>query len=190
MVLRHGPGTRGGWVALRAALLLVLASGPAQAQGPAPARPVFVDGQAQIVPAFQDSTQWIREELWVETEFDSDGDGRRDRVHVNVSRPRQTQTEGLKVPVVYESSPYFAGTSGPRQHLRDVRQALGSPPPPRTSQPAITYQNPRPRIARRDGQSPTWVSRGFAVVHSEAPGTGLSQGCPTVGGPPEVLAPP
>ena len=26
-----------------------------------------------------------------------------------------------------------------------------------------------------------WVRRGFAVVHSEAPGTGLSQGCPTVG---------
>jgi X-Pro dipeptidyl-peptidase len=34
-----------------------------------------------------------------------------------------------------------------------------------------------------------WVPRGFAVVHSEAPGTGLSQGCPTVGGPPEALAP-
>jgi X-Pro dipeptidyl-peptidase len=35
----------------------------------------------------------------------------------------------------------------------------------------------------------TWVPRGFAVVHSEAPGTGLSQGCPTVGGAPEELAP-
>ena len=35
----------------------------------------------------------------------------------------------------------------------------------------------------------TWVPRGFAVVHSEAPGTGLSDGCPTVGGPPEALAP-
>jgi X-Pro dipeptidyl-peptidase len=35
----------------------------------------------------------------------------------------------------------------------------------------------------------TWVPRGFAVVHSESPGTGLSQGCPTVGGPNEELAP-
>ena len=26
------------------------------------------------------------------------------------------------------------------------------------------------------------MPRGFAVVHSESPGTGLSQGCPTVGG--------
>ena len=34
-----------------------------------------------------------------------------------------------------------------------------------------------------------WVPRGFAVVHSEAPGTGLSQGCPTVGGSPRNCAP-
>jgi X-Pro dipeptidyl-peptidase len=33
------------------------------------------------------------------------------------------------------------------------------------------------------------VPRGFAVVHSEAPGTGLSTGSPTVGGAPERLAP-
>ena len=35
----------------------------------------------------------------------------------------------------------------------------------------------------------TWVPRGFAVVHSDSPGTGLSQGCPTVGGENEALAP-
>jgi X-Pro dipeptidyl-peptidase len=33
------------------------------------------------------------------------------------------------------------------------------------------------------------VPRGFAVVHSDAPGTGLSQGCVTVGADPEQLAP-
>ena len=64
------------------------------------ARPVFVDGQAQIVPAFQDAAQWIRQTLWVETEFDSDGDGKRDRVFTDVTRPRQTDTAGLKVPVI------------------------------------------------------------------------------------------
>ncbi|MEX2284189.1 MAG: Xaa-Pro dipeptidyl-peptidase, partial [Gemmatimonadota bacterium] len=86
--------------------------------------PVFVDGQAQIVPGFADSTQWIRLVLWVQTEFDTDGDGKRDRVYVDVTRPRQTDTEGLKVPVVYETSPYFAGTSGPRQFLWDVKQEV------------------------------------------------------------------
>ena len=151
------------------------------------ARPVFVDGQAQVVPAFQDSTQWIRQRLWVETEFDSDGDGKRDRVHVDVTRPRQTDTEGLKVPVVYESSPYFAGTSGNRQFLWDVKQELGGPPPPRTSQPAPQHRPDRTRIS--NSQVNDWVPRGFAVVHSEAPGTGLSQGCVTVGGDPERFAP-
>ncbi|MCJ7627930.1 MAG: Xaa-Pro dipeptidyl-peptidase, partial [Longimicrobiales bacterium] len=150
------------------------------------AAPVFVDGQAQIVPAFGDSTQWIREELWVETEFDSDGDGRMDRVHVAVVRQRQTESEGLKVPVVYESSPYFAGTSGARQFLWDVRQEVGAEPPPREHQPPPT---PRITAGISSSQVETWVPRGFAVVHSEAPGTGLSQGCPTVGGPPEALAP-
>ena len=63
--------------------------------------PVFEDGQAQIVDAFADESTWIREELWVETEFDSDGDGKLDRVHVAVVRQAQTDSEGLKVPVVY-----------------------------------------------------------------------------------------
>jgi len=149
--------------------------------------PVFTNGQAQVVPGFQDSTLWIRQRLWVETEFDSDGDGRRDRVHVDVTRPRQTETEGLKVPVVYESSPYFAGTSGARQFLWDVKQEIGVASPPRTSQPAIAFQPNRTRIS--NSQVNDWVPRGFAVVHSESPGTGLSQGCPTVGGDNESLAP-
>ena len=33
----------------------------------------------------------------------------------------------------------------------------------------------------------TWVPRGFAVVHSESPGSGYSDGCPTSGGTNETL---
>jgi X-Pro dipeptidyl-peptidase len=158
----------------------------ASAQAAGRAGPVFRDGQAQVVPAFADSTAWIREEVWVETEFDSDGDGRPDRMHVAIVRPRQTATEGLRVPVVYESSPYYSGTSGPRQYLWDVRQEVDGPPSPRASQPSVE-QRVRPGIS--NSHVADWVPRGFAVVHSEAPGTGLSQGCPTVGGPTEALAP-
>jgi X-Pro dipeptidyl-peptidase len=125
--------------------------------------------------------------LWVETEFDLDGDGKRDRMFVDVTRPQQTETEGLKVPTIYESSPYFAGTSGDRKFLWDVKQEVGAPPPPRTSQPGVTYRPTRPNVST--SQVNTWVPRGFAVVHSDAPGTGLSQGCPTVGDAPEQLAP-
>ena len=148
--------------------------------------PVFYNGQAQIVPGFQDKTKWIKQELWVETEFDSDGDGKKDRVHVDVTRPVQTDTENLKVAVVYESSPYFAGTMK-NQKMWDVKHELGEAPPPRPVNEQAKFIPVRPEIARTEID--TWVPRGFAVVHSEAPGTGLSQGCPTVGGAPEELAP-
>jgi X-Pro dipeptidyl-peptidase len=171
-------------VVVGAALTAIIS---AQTQPPQPARPLFVDGQAQIVPAFQDAKLWVRQTLWVETEFDSDGDGKHDRVFVDVWRPQQTETEGLKVPVVYESSPYFAGTSGPREYLWDVKQEVGATPSPRKSQPAIEFKPTRPYVS--NSMVDTWVPRGFAVVHSEAPGTGLSQGCVTVGKAPEVLAP-
>lgn len=160
----------------------------ADAQGQTPAQPVFVAGQAQIVPVFADSTEWIRHDLWVETEFDSDGDGRPDRMHVSVVRPKQTDTEGLKVPVIYETSPYFAGTgSGNLRYFWDVRHEIGETPPLRLEMPPAPYRPLRPTIAR--SQIGTWVPRGFAVVHSSSPGTGLSQGCPTVGGPNESLGP-
>ena len=162
----------------------MFAQAPAQSERTVP---VFTDGQAQIVPGFQDATQWIRQTLWVETEFDSDGDKKRDRVFVDVTRPKQTDTEGLKVPVIYESSPYFAGTSGDRKFLWNVNQEVGAEPPPRTSQPGIDFKPARPNVST--SQVNTWVPRGFAVVHSDAPGTGLSQGCPTVGDAPEQLAP-
>jgi X-Pro dipeptidyl-peptidase len=158
------------------------------AQTPAsPAKPVFVDGQAQIVPEFQDAAQWVRQTLWVETEFDSDKDGGRDRVFTDVTRPRQTETEGLKVPVIYQASPYFAGTSGPRQFLWDVKQELGLESPPRQHQPPPTFRPVRENVSGSLVQA--WVPRGFAVVHSDQPGTGLSQGCVTVGSVPEEFAP-
>lgn len=100
-------------------LLIFLAGVPAltaalAAQSPA-ARPIFRNGQAQVVQAFNDPARWIRQSLWVETTFDSDGDGKRDRVFVDVTRPGQTETERLKVPIIYESSPYFARTSGGKE---------------------------------------------------------------------------
>lgn len=152
------------------------------------AGPIFVDGQAQVVPAFENSSEWVRHDLWVETEFDSDGDGKLDRMHVSVVRQSQTETEGLKVPVIYETSPYFSGTgSTSNEYMWDPKHELGATPPKRTSPPPITTRVNRPTISR--GHIRTWLPRGFAVVHSCSPGTGLSQGCPTVGGLNEALAP-
>ncbi|MBK8181350.1 MAG: Xaa-Pro dipeptidyl-peptidase [Planctomycetes bacterium] len=173
-------------------LLLVQAALPASAQDqktPAPgAVPVFEDGQAQVVEGFKDSKLWIQHDLWVEAPFDSDGNGEPDRLHVDVTRPRQTDTEGLKVAVVYSSSPYFSGT-GPddRQYFWDPKQELGGKPPKRTPMPSIPFESKRPLMS--NDLISTWVPRGFAVVHSASPGTGLSEGCPTVGGANESQAP-
>ena len=149
---------------------------------------VIEDGQAQVVPAFADSTTWIRHELWVETGFDTDGDGRPDRVHVDVTRPAQT-ADGLKVPVIYETSPYYSGVAGLNfDHFWDLRQEVGGEPPARDPfPPTIPHQASQPVISNAHVR--TWVPRGFAVIHSQSPGTGQSQGCPTVGGTNESLAP-
>ncbi len=150
--------------------------------------PVFKDGEAQVVPAFEDATKWIRHDLWVETEFDTDGDGLPDRMHVAVTRPEQTETEGLKLPVIYESSPYFAGVaSGSLEYFWDVRHEVGTVPPERTHPPEIKRWGERPIIS--NSQIDTWVPRGYVVVHSSSPGTGLSDGSPPVGGDDEALAP-
>ncbi len=150
-------------------------------------KPVFKDGEAQIVDAFKDASKWIRHDLWVETTFDTDGDGKLDRMHVSVTRPAQTETEGLKLPVVYVSSPYFAGVaSGGSELFWDVKHELGETVDP-PFDPGVKRRGERPIIS--NSHIKTWVPRGYIVVHSSSPGTGLSQGAPTVGGKNESLAP-
>jgi len=161
---------------------------PAENQQTKTVVPVIVNGEVQKIAAFDNPDTWIKQDLWVETEFDTDGDGKKDRMHVDVTRPAQTETEGLKLPVIYESSPYFAGTASmDKQYNWNVRQELNGPSPSRKKAPPIVRTGKRPIIS--NSQTRAWVPYGFIVVHSSAPGTGLSQGCPTVGTRIEALAP-
>src|SRR6201991_4208081 len=129
----------------------------APAPEPAPAVPTFVNGLAQNVFS-ANSADWINGEVWVESDFDSDGDGKKDRMHADYSLPKETSTDGLKVPVVYEDRPFA---------------------------PFWASRNTSPSISTI--YESTWLPRGFAVVHSESPGTGYSDGCPTSGGRNETL---
>jgi X-Pro dipeptidyl-peptidase len=152
------------------------------------AQPVFEDGEAQIVEAFSDPDTWIRHDLWVETGFDTDGDGRPDRMHVAVTRPEQTEAGGLRLPVIYISSPYFAGVAGGGlEYFWDIRHEVGAVPPERAHPDEIKRRGERPVIS--NSHLKTWVPRGYIVVHSSSPGTGLSDGSPTCGGMNESLAP-
>ncbi|NDE04806.1 MAG: Xaa-Pro dipeptidyl-peptidase, partial [Flavobacteriia bacterium] len=151
------------------------------------AKPIFREGQAQLVPAFSDASEWIKEELWVQTNFDSDQNGKLDRMHVFLTRPVQTNTEGLKLPVIYTSSPYFAGTGGDsKSYYWDVNHEIGATPPPHKHAVAKRKEN-RPLEAYFQDQ--TWVKRGYITVYSSSPGTGFSDGVPTIGGENEKLAP-
>ena len=152
------------------------------------AKPVFKDGEAQIVDAFNTPGKWVRHDLWVETSFNTDGDDKPDRMHVSVTRPYQTDTEGLKLPVIYVTSPYFAGVAPDVKGLFwDVNHELGELPKTERVHPEVTRIGKRPIISNSHIRK--WVPRGYIVVHSSSPGTGLSQGAPTVGGENESLAP-
>ncbi|MEO0570831.1 MAG: Xaa-Pro dipeptidyl-peptidase [Bacteroidota bacterium] len=155
--------------------------------GNAQTKPFFENGEAQIVDAFTDPSKWIRHDLFVETEFDTDGDGKLDRMHVAVTRPEQTETEGLKLPIIYVSSPYFAGVAPDVKGLFwNVEHELGAMAEERVH-PEVVRRGKRPIIS--NSHIKKWVPRGYIVVHSSSPGTGFSQGAPTVGGDNESLAP-
>ncbi|WP_430467920.1 Xaa-Pro dipeptidyl-peptidase [Winogradskyella ouciana] len=151
------------------------------------AKPIFKDGEAQIVEAFNYPDNWLRHDLWVETEFDTDGDGEKDRMHVSVTRPEQTETEGLKLPVIYVTSPYFAGVAADAPGtMWDIKHELGGKSKERFH-PEVKRRGERPIISNSHIRK--WVPRGYIVVHSSSPGTGLSDGAPTIGGKNESLAP-
>jgi X-Pro dipeptidyl-peptidase len=152
------------------------------------AAPVFENGEAQIVEAFNNPEDWVHHDLWVETEFDSDGDGDLDRMHVSISRPKQTETEGLKLPVIYITSPYFAGVAPDLPgSMWNVKRELGGKSEERVHSEVKRRAAPRPMISYSHIKK--WLPRGYVIVHSSSPGTGYSDGAPTIGGKNESLAP-
>jgi X-Pro dipeptidyl-peptidase len=189
---------------LTAALLALFAAtaGPAAAADPTPP-PWLIVENGQTQPQF-DFAQAIEETVFVETELDSDGDGRRDRVRIQISRPAETETQGYKVPVVFEHSPY-RGDFGPavnhnvdfdvlpQENLFGNRAARArSARAARSKRARASSARARARlIARADlpGSSLDnyYVPRGYAVVLGESIGTFNSDGCPTVGDRVETL---
>jgi len=152
------------------------------------AAPVFENGEAQIVEAFNNPEDWVHHDLWVETEFDSDGDGDLDRMHVSVSRPKQTETEDLKLPIIYITSPYFAGVAQDLPgSMWNVKRELGGKSEERVHPEVKRKAAPRPMISYSHIKK--WLPRGYVIVHSSSPGTGYSDGAPTIGGKNESLAP-
>jgi X-Pro dipeptidyl-peptidase len=146
--------------------------------------PIVKDGMLEPVTEYSDTTEWIKQRVWVETNFDSDHDGKMDRVHVDIVRPAAAEKAGLKLPVIMKASPYLGRGQGDVDW--NVDQELGAPPPHRTPPP---YKAPfTDATPIKAGYAAQWVPRGLIAVDAEQVGTGLSTGCPTSGDTPERVS--
>jgi X-Pro dipeptidyl-peptidase len=182
--------------------VFAMAAGPAAAADPAPPPWLAVEnGQTQ--PQF-DFAQAVEEVVFVETELDSDRDGRRDRVRIQISRPAETETQGYKVPVVFEHSPYRGDFGDAVNHDVDLdvlpqENLFGDRAAKARSARAARSKRVRARSARARARLRAradlpdsdldnfYVPRGYAVVLGESIGTFNSDGCPTVGDRVETL---
>jgi len=129
----------------------------------------------------------VEETLFVQTTVDSDLDGVKDRVRVRLSRPGETETQGIKVPVVFEHSPYRYNTGGGENHNVDFSVLPQEGIQPNTTRAAVAGAVAKPAPDLPGSLDNYWVPRGYAVVLGESIGTGFSDGCPTVGDMKETL---
>jgi X-Pro dipeptidyl-peptidase len=152
-------------------VLLMLPMAPAVAAG-TPTGPIFSGGQAQ--PVF-DPRNVVREDLYVDAHVDSDHDGQDAQIHVVVVRPEATE-HGLRVPVVYQVSPYSVDMNSASAHNVDTDLYVPGRP-----------EGDAPQPGSRSGYEDFLLARGYAVVYADSLGTGRSTGCPTIGGRGETI---
>ncbi|MBN6057350.1 Xaa-Pro dipeptidyl-peptidase [Nonomuraea sp. RK-328] len=167
-------------LAMSLSVLLALSWGPPPAAAGVPAA-VVADGVTQPVFSRADA---IKQTVYVEVAgTDSDGDGAPDRVAVDVLRPKETE-QGLKVPVIMESSPYYAGGNDVANHVVDV-DADGNP------LPTLRARGADKLLAEPfDGYYDNYfLPRGYAIALVENLGSGRATGCPTTGDRNETAGP-
>lgn len=150
----------------------------------------FFNGKS--LPVF-DTSQVIREVVYVETDLDTDQDNKSDLIQVSIFRPKETD-DGLKVPALYTASPYFGGIIANEKRNHSVDENLTD---------ATNFDNPQyeplPKVkAKKPGnenETPTEVAvhhssyplneyllaRGFASVFAGAIGTSGSDGLRNTG---------
>ncbi|AWS48488.1 Xaa-Pro dipeptidase [Streptosporangium sp. 'caverna'] len=187
-------------VAVPSGVLPAAAAQPAAAQ-PAAAQPATAQplaAQPATAPIENNETQpvYSRADALTETVFvevarvDSDSDGRPDRVAVDIMRPKETAA-GLKVPVIMEASPYYAGGNDVPNHVVD----LDGSDPAGMEYRHNKFSDLRDEMFGLDDSSAAraiappftgyydnyFVPRGYAVALVENLGSGRATGCPTTG---------
>ncbi|MBW8482373.1 Xaa-Pro dipeptidyl-peptidase [Actinomadura sp. PM05-2] len=154
------------WTAALAAATLAAALSVNGTAAAAPAPKIVVkDGATQPAFSYADA---IREHVYVRSPLDGDGDGKRDLVNVDIVRPKESGRD-LKVPVIMDASPYYDNLGRGNEGERKTYDAAGNP-----QKFPLFYDN-------------YFVPRGYAFLAVDMAGTARSEGCPSTGGPSDVL---
>jgi len=185
---RHRIGSFGAAV-LRSSVLIgvMIVVAPVVPAGAQDAPGIVVeDGMTQPVFAFEDA---VEQRVYVETEVDSNHDGALDRVAIDISRPGETETGDLKVPVIFEHSPYredvWFDVPYPSVLVDELPQTSLVRPSNEASTGTGAPRRPSPDLPGT--LDDYYVPRGYAVVLGQSIGTGSSDGCPTSGDMAETL---
>lgn len=168
-------------------------------------KPLLFNGKAQAV---FDTSELLRDVVYVESSQDTDHDGQRDLLKVEVLRPAET-ADGLKVPVLFTSSPYNQGTNDaegealthnvnvpltPKQPvqrtLADVTAPDVTPAVPAPRPVTATTRTAEEHFAREQSYTLNdyFLARGFAVAYAAGIGTKDSDGLRTTGDPDETIS--
>ena len=118
-------------------------------------------GVTQPVFSYKDA---IRETVYIQSTIDGDQDGQLDQIATDIIRPKESNS-GLKVPVIYEMSPYY--------------QTLGRGNESEEKQPEDGDFRPEFFPLFYDNY---FVPRGYAFIAQDMRGTRNSQGCMILGG--------
>lgn len=161
------------------------------------------DGKTQ--PIFNHD-EAIYERVYVESPQDTDLDGKRDLIEVWVKRPLETE-QGMKVPVIFEMSPYGMGTNDDLYKLHNVDEDLtvGNTntnikytPSERIVPEARKVNGSAPHAKIESSDVAEWLDfgnwynyflpRGYAVVFAGGIGTRGSEGMTSTGSVEEIIS--
>lgn len=159
------------------------------------------DGKTQ--PIFNHNNA-IYEMVYVESPQDTDLDGKRDLIEVWIKRPAETE-QGMKVPVIFEVSPYLQGTNDDLYILHNVDENLTVSEATSTTLEDVTYipkerSLPEPREVKGTAEHAKvepfefgdwynyFFTRGYAVVFSGGIGTYNSEGITSTGSTEETIS--
>ncbi|MCT4604556.1 MAG: Xaa-Pro dipeptidyl-peptidase [Marinisporobacter sp.] len=159
------------------------------------------DGKTQPIFKYKDV---IYEKVYVESPQDTDLDGKRDLIGVWIKRPGETE-KGMKVPVIFEVSPYLCGTNDDLYITHNVDVDLKVSPQSNKTYDDIKYvakekKLPAPRKVMGKAKDAKvepfdfggwydyFLPRGYAVVFSGGIGTLGSEGLTTCGSVDETIS--